>query len=178
MKRVDHKTLQIGDEVYLETYGTLSEQRVRITSLYNRTIGDYGFRFVPLSGGSQGVAGCNELEKGYVKVFQREEVVSTAGPIKSDGGSSTYYDIKLPDWVVALILERQAAGSAYVKTEELIIAAFDNDFDFGNAFKSLVRAKGAEDGAGKAGNGVEYEANKIIYSMGKVKQREARKHAD
>lgn len=44
-----------------------------------------------------------------------------------------------------------------------------------NIFKSLVRAWGALNGAGKAGNGVDYECNKIVYSANKLKQRNQRK---
>lgn len=47
-----------------------------------------------------------------------------------------------------------------------------------NIFKSLVRAWGALNGAGKAGNGVDYECNKIVYSANKLKQRNQRKGED
>ncbi|MDX9668695.1 hypothetical protein [Pseudomonas sp. P8_250] len=93
------------------------------------------------------------------------------GAIASDGRSSTYYDISLPNWLIARVLERYEDGRAYIKTEELIEAAFNDDFDAGNAFKSLVRLWGAFNGAGKAGNSVSYEKNKIEYSVGKLEQR-------
>ena len=97
------------------------------------------------------------------------------GGIKSDGGSSSYYDIDIPKWLLDRIVERDLdEGVAYVKTEELIEIVFGNDFDFGTAFKSLVRAKGKMDGVGKAGNTLDYECNKIIYSSNKIKDRNAR----
>ena len=96
-------------------------------------------------------------------------------PIKSDGGSSTYYDIDIPAWLLYTLNERQKEGKCYVKTEELIECGFSSDFDAGNIFKSLVRAWGALNGAGKAGNGVDYECNKIVYSANKLKQRNQRK---
>lgn len=96
-------------------------------------------------------------------------------PIKSDGGSSSYYDIDIPDWLLNLLNERQKEGKCYIKTEELIECAFDSDFDFANAFKSLVRAFGARNGGGKAGNDVDYEMNKVQYSANKIKQRNQRK---
>lgn len=99
-------------------------------------------------------------------------------PIKSDGGSSTYYDIDIPTWLLYTLNERQKAGKCYVKTEELIECGFSSDFDAGNIFKSLVRAWGALNGAGKAGNGVDYECNKIVYSANKLKQRNQRKGED
>lgn len=96
-------------------------------------------------------------------------------PIKSDGGSSSYYDIDIPAWLLYTLNERQKEGKCYIKTEELIECGFSSDFDAGNIFKSLVRAWGALNGAGKAGNGVDYECNKIVYSANKLKQRNQRK---
>jgi len=90
--------------------------------------------------------------------------------IKSDGGSSSYYDIPLPPWLIDVIVER-----GFVKTEELIEVFFRNDFDYGNLFKSLVRANQLEVGGGKEGNSVEYEMNKVIYSAGKIKAIKQRK---
>lgn len=97
------------------------------------------------------------------------------GGIKSDGGSSSYYDIAIPSWLVAKILERaESDEGAYIKTEELIEFVFDNDFDFGNNFKSSVRAMGKMKGAGKAGNTVGYECNKMDYSTNKIRKRDER----
>ena len=102
-------------------------------------------------------------------------VNSKKAPVKSDGGSSTYYDIDIADWLLDLLNERRKEGKCYIKTEELIECGFSSDFDAGNIFKSLVRAWGALNGAGKAGNGVDYECNKIVYSANKLKQRNQRK---
>ena len=46
--------------------------------------------------------------------------------------------------------------------------SFDNGFDFGNAFKSLVRAFLNTQGSGKEGNDLAYELNKIRYSINKI----------
>ena len=92
-------------------------------------------------------------------------------PIKSDGGSSSYYDIHLPEWLVGRIIDRQTDGQAFIKTEEIITVAFGNDFDYGNLFKSEVRAWGAMNGAGKKGNSVEYELNKMRYSIDKIQEK-------
>ena len=86
-------------------------------------------------------------------------------PIVSDGKSSSYYDLKLSQKTIDFIKEH-----GYVKTEMLIYDIFENDFDAGNAFKSLVRAWGAVKGQGKAGNSLEYELNKIVYSIDKVRE--------
>lgn len=94
------------------------------------------------------------------------------GEIKSDGGSSRYYDIPLPDWLIASILERNESGEgAYIKTQELIEVVFDNDFDFGCNFKASVRAAGKMKGAGKAGNTLEYECNKMHYYVDRIEER-------
>ena len=85
-------------------------------------------------------------------------------PIKSDGGSSSYYDLKLSDLTLDFIEETNK-----VKTEHLIRDVFGNDFDFANIFKSLVRAYGVTQGSGKEGNDISYEMNKIIYSANKIK---------
>lgn len=96
---------------------------------------------------------------------------SVNGKIVSDGGSSSYYDLPIPDWLVLAISDRQAKGNAHIRTEELIDCLFGNDFDFGNVFKSLVRAYQATKGGGKEGNSVEYDCNKITYSANKIKER-------
>lgn len=87
-------------------------------------------------------------------------------PIKSDGGSSAYYDIKIPDHYLKIIQE-----SGILKVEQLIDIIFNNDFDFGCAFKALVRAKGITDGAGKEGNTMKYELNKIGYYSDKIEEK-------
>jgi len=97
------------------------------------------------------------------------------GAVASDGGSSSYYDISLPQWLVDKINERQKDGKAFVKTEELIEVAFANDFDASNIFKSLIRAWGAFNGAGKKGNSVDYDLNKMNYSTEKLRSRNQRK---
>lgn len=91
--------------------------------------------------------------------------------IKSDGGSSAYYDLPLSDKLVELILQRKEEGSAFIKTEEIILEVFDNDFDAANSFKSLVRAWQTTKGGGKEGNTLSYELNKIRYSLNKIEER-------
>lgn len=97
------------------------------------------------------------------------EVQSKTGAIKSDGGSSTYYDIALPDGLLdELIRRKQDEGQSYIKTEEIIHLGLGNDFDAGNIFKCLVRMESLKQGKGKAGNSLEYDANKVLYSAKKI----------
>lgn len=98
-----------------------------------------------------------------------EDVVKTKQPIKSDGGSSSYYDLPIPKWLLDKLIERQeSTGQAFIKTEECIETFFDNDFDYGNMFKSQVRSYGTEQGEGKAGNNCSYEMSKVKYSADKI----------
>lgn len=87
-------------------------------------------------------------------------------PIKSDGGSSSYYDFKIPEHYLELIKE-----TGVIKTEYLIDIIFANDFDFACTFKALVRAKGITEGAGKEGNTLDYELNKMEYYEARIKEK-------
>lgn len=106
----------------------------------------------------------------FVKVVELngEQWKVMSGAIKSDGGSSSYYDIQLPNWLIDLIIERR-----YIKTEELI-EVLGSDFDLGNIIKCAVRINSLQNGIGKAGNDVTYDSNKIIYSAGRLKERDKR----
>lgn len=112
------------------------------------------------------------LSAGQTTVPVEETVIDTAGPIKSDGGSSSYYDLPVPEWLLSELFDREIAtnGKPYIKTEEIIAAFFGNDFDLGNVVKCLVRVKGLQDKTGgKAGNSVDYECNKMKYSVEKIR---------
>ena len=108
-------------------------------------------------------------DEGFVKVSD----ISINTPIKSDGGSSSYYDIQLPDWLFDKIYERRYSENCYIKTEELI-EVMGSDFDLSNIIKCSVRINSLKNGVGKAGNDVTYDANKIIYSAGRLKERDKR----
>lgn len=93
----------------------------------------------------------------------------SSGAIKSDGGSSSYYDIQLPDWLMVKLLDRSYVGDVYIKTEELIEVMGDS-FNQGTILKCLVRLNSLLNGAGKEGNNVDYECNKIIYYANRIKE--------
>lgn len=99
--------------------------------------------------------------------------MSGLGTVKSDGGSSSYYDIEIPDWLFNIILERNYTGNCFIKTEELI-EVLGSDFDEANILKCLIRINSLKNGGGKAGNDTNYDANKIIYSAGRLKERDSR----
>lgn len=104
------------------------------------------------------------LEEHPLESYPEREVGSKA--IKSDGGSSAYYDIKIPEHYLRIMQE-----SGILKVEQLIDLLFNNDFDFGCAFKALIRAKGITVGAGKEGNTLKYEVNKIKYYSDKIEEK-------
>ena len=60
------------------------------------------------------------------KLIQADYPKDSHTKVKSDGGSSSYYTLDI--------------NHTKVETEDIIRDVFGNDFDFGNAFKSLVRA--------------------------------------
>ena len=88
---------------------------------------------------------------------------------ESDGGSSKIYTLELYGYVEG---ERDKKVKVTVETEDIIKYVFNNDFDAGNVFKSLVRLWSSKMGFGKKGNSIEYEGNKIKYSLNKLTKRE------
>jgi hypothetical protein len=112
--------------------------------------------------------GCTYLTRKKADIPAEPDKVKSKA-VTSDGGSSSYYDVAIPEWLFELLTQRESGrGQAFIKTEELIEVLFGNDFDFGNIQKSLVRAYGVTQGAGKAGNNLDYELKKIKYSCDKV----------
>jgi hypothetical protein len=91
------------------------------------------------------------------------------GAIKSDGGSSSYYDIEVPQWLLELLINRSSDGKCFIKTEE-INEILGNDFNYSTIFKSMVRAISIENGVGKAGNTHNYECNKMRYYTDRVEE--------
>ncbi len=98
-------------------------------------------------------------------------------PIKSDGTSSSYYDIDMPLWVLENLMSRVRDGKTFIKTEELN-EVFGNDFNRGTLFKSFVRAFKITLGGGKAGNDMRYEVNKIKYYADKMLEVHERKEGE
>lgn len=112
-------------------------------------------------------------DKDYWWYYENElqAVESIPKKIKSDGGSSSYYDLPISDKLLKAINSRNEDGKCYVKTEDLIDELFGNDFDFGTMFKSVVRGYLQTKGEGKAGNDLAYEMNKVIYYANKIKEK-------
>ena len=81
------------------------------------------------------------------------------GPIKSDGGSSSYYELEI----------KNKAGETFkAEVGDVIRAMVGNDFDFGNCVKALRRMYLCTKGAGKAGVSLDYDGNKVKYFIDEI----------
>lgn len=72
--------------------------------------------------------------------------------IKSDGGSSSYYEIRIPKSAI-----KDEGDSILLEAKHIIRYALGNDFSKGNVFKALVRL-GQKDGVD-----VEYDRKKMHF---------------
>lgn len=104
---------------------------------------------------------------GRVEVFKEHELellsVSQAvkGVVKSDGGSSSYYE---------LTITNKAGESIKCETGDVIRALVGNDFDFGNCVKALRRMYLATLGMGKEGTDIPYDCNKVRYFLSEIER--------
>ena len=92
-----------------------------------------------------------------------DPTIPKISPVKSDGGSSSYYEKKIV---------RLKDGQVFnCQTGDIIRSMVDNDFDGGNILKALDRIFQNVQGKGKEGVTIEYDCNKIIYFANVIKQR-------
>lgn len=91
--------------------------------------------------------------------------IDDLAPVKSDGGSSSYYQLELRVLAskVSDVLGADEVKSIQLETGDIIRALVDNDFDLGNIIKACRRIHQAKKGQGKAGTDVEYDIKKIDY---------------
>lgn len=94
------------------------------------------------------------------KAQQEPQPTNTETPVKSDGGSSSYYE---------LTLTNKHGDSIQCETGDVIRALVHNDFSLGNIVKACRRVAEAQQGRGKQGLNPEYDLNKIIYFANEVK---------
>lgn len=79
-------------------------------------------------------------------------------PIKSDGGSSSYYFTKLPQHMIDKITE-----TGGIEIKDITRYVYDNDSDCKDITKALKRIQEWKKGGGKQGIDALYDANKIIF---------------
>ena len=85
-------------------------------------------------------------------------IVSDGSPIKSDGGSSSYYAQQIPKGM----LERfNATGT--IEAKDVIRLFLGNDFNMGNIFKAYCRVISLRNGKGKAGIDEQYDLTKAKF---------------
>lgn len=109
-----------------------------------------------------------ELEEKTPHETEQDIVVPETGkPIKSDGGSSGYYKLKmrLSSDNVSKVPDHDELVDIELETGDVIRALVDNDFDLGNMVKAIRRIHQASKGQGKDNTTVEYDCNKIDYFL-------------
>lgn len=79
-------------------------------------------------------------------------------PIKSDGGSSSYYFTKLPQHMIDKIVKKGG-----IEIKDITRYVYDNDSDCKDITKALKRIQEWKKGGGKQGIDALYDANKIIF---------------
>ena len=79
-------------------------------------------------------------------------------PIKSDGGSSSYYFTKLPQHMIDKIVE-----TGGIEIKDITRYVYDNDSDCKDITKALKRIQEWKKGGGKQGIDALYDANKIVF---------------
>ncbi len=85
--------------------------------------------------------------------------------VKSDGGSSSYYElhVRVPAGDCTTVTDQLI--DVKLETGDVIRSLVDNDFDLGNVIKALRRLHLAANGKGKVGTDVEYDCKKVEYFM-------------
>ena len=107
--------------------------------------------------------GQQESSKDEGEVSSAEASVCTKKEgITSDGGKSGYYKIVLPQW----LLDRQQEEGC-IMLEDLAEIMYGNDFNYTNVFKAQKRMFEMQQGRGKKGNTLEYDATKVKYYVDK-----------
>lgn len=100
-----------------------------------------------------------ELSKSNIMYAKYDE--SKLVPVKSDGGSSSYYQ---------LTITNKAGESIKCETGDVIRTLVGNDFDFGNCVKALRRMYLATLGMGKEGTDIPYDCNKVRYFLSEIER--------
>tara|TARA_R110000803_G_scaffold5230_11_gene17378 strand:- start:4257 stop:4547 length:291 start_codon:yes stop_codon:yes gene_type:complete len=84
--------------------------------------------------------------------------------VKSDGGSSSYYELPVPQYLLNKLAQQERdCEPPTMETGDVIRMLVGNDFDAGNIIKALRRIIMAKKGLGKEGTDIEYDLKKIEY---------------
>lgn len=96
-----------------------------------------------------------------LELIKRTEAPTPTAKVKSDGGSSSYYE---------LTITNKNGESIKCETGDVIRSLVGNDFDLGNCVKALRRIYLSSIGQGKEGVDVAYDCNKVRYFIGEVER--------
>lgn len=80
------------------------------------------------------------------------------GPVESDGGSSSYYQIDIP---VGMLARWNNTGK--IEAKDVMKLFLDNDYNFSNSFKAHARVVSLRRGIGKAGISERYDLKKAVF---------------
>jgi hypothetical protein len=159
---IDVSKLRPDDWYYTPANGWKTVYSVKFQDGYHQVYNTEGYVLRTYLDGTNHSA---NPDYAITEVKTREQVQQEMGvsrkTVVSDGGSSSYYTF--PKGMVDRV-----ASTGKLETQDIITHGFGNDFDFGNAFKSLKRLYEIKCGGGKEGNTPEYEVNKIKYSLDKI----------
>ena len=96
-----------------------------------------------------------------LRVVKQEQKESVSA-IKSDGGSSSYYQ---------LTIKNKSGESLQVETGDVIEALVGDNFKFGNIIKALRRMYLVTQGSGKEGTSLSYDKKKCIYFLNEIEDK-------
>ena len=92
------------------------------------------------------------------KLQEAVDIGNVIKPVKSDGGSSSYYFTELPEHLIKDIVKRGG-----IEIKDIVRYCFDNDADCKDIIKALKRIRENIKGGGKEGVDNIYDANKICF---------------
>lgn len=110
----------------------------------------------------------------YVDEMQKqiETIGALSQKVKSDGGSTSYYELALTDRMVDDIQSQVSKGeTATLQTGDVIELLVGNDFDAGNVIKALRRIFESKKGKGKEGVEQTYDIKKCHYFIDEVEKK-------
>ena len=91
--------------------------------------------------------------------------------VKSDGGSSKYYELPVPQYLLNKLAQQERdCEQPSIETGDVIKMLVNNDFDAGNIIKALRRIYMAKNGLGKKGTDIEYDLKKIEYFASEIRR--------
>ena len=123
------------------------------TEQYNIKLGDVGVM--------RGNSACIAFRDEQLELVSESE----KKPIKSDGGSSSYYFTKLPQKIIDSIVEKGG-----IEIKDIVRHCFYNDADCKDIIKALKRIQETKRGGGKDGASIEYDTNKILFFANELKE--------